>query len=243
MDKSAFFKDIKKSFDINLIKDTLDEEKIEKFILLTDYMLAENTKYNLTAIKDVEKIIPLHYTDSVMLSRYLTDGASLIDVGCGAGFPTLPLAILRPDLKITALDATAKKVAYVSSAAKICGIDNVTAICGRAEEIAKTELREGFDFASARAVAELRVLSELCIPFVKKDGYFIAMKGKNGMEEYQNAKNAIFRMGGVTEEKIPYEIKTDGENFAERYIFKIRKATPTGKEYPRSFAQISKKPL
>lgn len=221
-----------------------DERQLELLFSLTERMLEVNRSMNLTAITDEDAIILRHYADSLTVSAYIPQGASVIDVGCGAGFPTLPLAIFRPDLRITALDGTAKRIEYVRKSAELLGLDNVTAIAGRAEEYAsKPEFRESFDAATARAVAALPVLAELCLPFVKKGGDFIAMKASQGERELDDARNAISLCGGSDTICDKLYLTADGESFETRIIIKVRKLTQTPLKYPRHYSQISKKPL
>ena len=150
---------ITKIFSANGLSSHLSLEKVEQFYQLTVRMLTENEKYNLTAITDVDKIILNHYADCIMMADKFKKGATVIDVGCGAGFPSIPLAMVRPDLKITAMDSTAKRVNYVAETAVMLGLTNLTAVVMRAEDGGKSpEYREKFDYATARAVAEMRVL-------------------------------------------------------------------------------------
>ena len=241
INEKSFNSAITKVFSLNGMSSLLSRERCDLFFKLTVRMLEENEKYNLTAITDPDKIILNHYADCATLASILKKGASIIDVGCGAGFPTLPLALLRPDLKITALDATAKRVAYVDSAAKLLGLTNVTPVCQRAEDLAKNPAyRESFDFATARAVATMRVLCELCLPFVKVGGKLIAMKGKNAQFELQESAKAISLLGG---KPITVNVKLVGEEILEHPLISIDKQNKTPAAYPRPFAQISKKPL
>ncbi len=206
-------------------------------------MLQENEKYNLTAITEPNKIILNHYADCAVLALKLPLGAKIIDVGCGAGFPTLPLAIVRDDLKITAMDSTAKRVLYVENTANALSLNNVTAITMRAEDGGKSpEYRERFDFATARAVAEMRVLAELCLPYVKIGGKMIAMKGKNAEFELSGAKRAIAILGG-SNPKIENITLVGGEEAFSHPLITVEKKTKTPATYPRPYAQISKKPL
>lgn len=217
---------------------------IDAFYALTERMLTVNEQFNLTAIKEPRRVILLHYIDSLVGARFFPEGASVIDVGCGAGFPSLPLAIFRPDLKITALDATAKRVRYVRETADLLGLCNLETLTGRAEDIAADKAyRERFDAATARAVAALPVLSELCLPFVRVGGSFIAMKGKSGREELALSKNAISLLGGATEsvEDTPI-FSPEGEAFDHTTVL-IRKTAATDKKYPRPYGKILKSPL
>ncbi len=238
-----FSSKISKIFSANGLSSYLSVEKVEQFYKLTVRMLTENEKYNLTAITDLDKIILNHYADCVMLSSRLKKGATVIDVGCGAGFPSLPLAMVRPDLKITAVDSTAKRVNYVKETAEMLGLTNLTAIVMRAEDGGKDPVyREKYDYATARAVAEMRVLSELTLPFVKVGGQFVAMKGKNAEFELSSAKKAIATLGGRNTVCESITLKGDGEILTHPLII-IDKKERTPATYPRVFAQISKKPL
>lgn len=241
--KQDFSSKITKIFSANGLSSYLSVEKVEQFYALTVRMLTENEKYNLTAITDIDKIILNHYADCVMLSTRLKKGATVIDVGCGAGFPTLPLAMVRPDLKITAVDSTAKRVNYVRETAEMLGITNVTTLVMRAEDGGKDPLyREKFDYATARAVAEMRVLCELTLPFVKVGGQLVAMKGKNAEFELSSAKRAIATLGGRNTVCESITLKGEGEVLSHPLII-IDKKEKTPATYPRAFAQISKKPL
>lgn len=219
-------------------------EQIDMLYTLAERMLKVNESMNLTAITDVDGIILKHYADCLSVSEYVPEGAKLIDVGCGAGFPTLPLSIVRSDIKITALDGTAKRIEYVRSTAEMLNLDNVTAIAGRAEEYAnKPEYRENFDLATARAVAALPVLSELCLPFVKKGGAFIAMKASQGESEAEAAANAIKLCGGSEAEIKKISLYGPNNSIEPRVIIRVAKTSNTPQKYPRHYSQISKKPL
>ncbi len=232
-----------KVFSENGLSSYLSMERTERFYELTVRMLTENEKYNLTAITDIDKIILNHYADCVMLATRLKKGATVIDVGCGAGFPSLPLAIVRPDLKITAVDSTAKRINYVIETAAMLGLDNLRAIVMRAEDGGKShEHREKYDYATARAVAEMRVLCELVLPFVKVGGQLIAMKGKNAEFELSSAKKAIATLGGRNTVCESISLKGEGETLTHPLII-IDKKEKTPQNFPRPFAQISKKPL
>lgn len=244
VDKQNFASHLQKTFAANGLSSLLSKDCSEKLYLLTVRMLEENEKYNLTAITDPDKIILNHYADCATLASELKVGASVVDIGCGAGFPTLPLALVRPDLKILAVDATAKRIGYVEESARLLGLSGVKTRIARAEDLGKDpEFREKFDYATARAVAELRVLSELCLPLVKVGGKMVAMKGKNAEFELSGAKRAIATLGGRGTRCEMIELKAlDGEVSTHPLII-IDKKEKTPSAYPRAFAQISKKPL
>ena len=205
---------------------------------LSDLLLEWNGRMNLTAITEKEEIYRKHFADSLTAAEFLPNGATLLDVGCGGGFPTLPLALARPDLRVTALDSTAKKLRFVEAAAKELSLP-VATLCGRAEELGKgAPYREHFDCVTARAVARLPVLCEWCLPFVRVGGAFVALKGAAGEEELREAENAVTLLGGSVETVRRRTI--GGES---RVILVIRKIAPTPAKYPRNGGQIMKKPL
>ncbi|MBQ8174328.1 MAG: 16S rRNA (guanine(527)-N(7))-methyltransferase RsmG [Clostridia bacterium] len=218
------------------------EEQAALFYRFAEHLTAENERYNLTAITEPRAVILRHFADSACLCRFIPNGATLLDVGCGAGFPTLPLTIMRPDIKITAMDATKKRVDFVSGAAELLGLTNVTAVCGRAEDLAKTDLREHFDCVTARAVAELRVLSELCIPFLRVGGLFLSMKAKNASEELAAAQAGIGTLGARLTGREDFSL-TDGTEELSRTALLFKKGKSTPDSFPRSYARILKKPL
>ncbi len=222
---------------------------VEKFHLLTEELLRCNTYMNLTAITAPEDIIIKHYVDCALAADLIPQHASLADIGTGAGFPSLPFAILRPDITITAIDATQKKLDYVASVASLLGLTNLTVHSARAEELGReSSYRETFDIVSARAVARMNILAEWCLPLVKKGGYFLAMKGKAADEESAEAAHAIDVLGGVIETSRHFTLtdpfsQTDDQTALQRCLILVRKRQFTPKQYPRTNAQISKKPL
>ncbi len=222
-----------------VVKPTAEQK--EKLCHLSKLLLAENKKYNLTAIRTIEGVVSKHLFDSICVSSYIKSGANVIDIGSGAGFPALPLAIMRPDLSITPLDSTEKKVEYIRSTAASLGLANVHPICTRAEELATDPAyRETFDVAIARSVAALPILSELCIPFVACGGHFLSMKSASASEEIESSLSGIKKLGGG-EIKIStlYIDQTDGE----RCLFVVKKERSTPKDLPRRYSQIKKRPL
>ena len=242
MDYETFKRLFETCFKQNCLEMYINEANICKFFDLTNIMVAKNQVMNITAIRDVEKIIPLHYADCAKIARLIPQNATVADIGCGGGFPTLPLAILRPDLYITGIDSTEKKVRYIQETANQLGL-NVQTIAGRAEELANTsEYREQFDCVTGRAVARLNILQELCLPFVKIGGLFIAMKGATGQEELDEAKNGIKILGGLVGNTQTIELMVGNET-ETRVNITVRKIQPTPPKHPRQFGQIKKKPL
>lgn len=248
MNKQDFFLQCKKSFELNHISEYATDEYLEKFYNLTEFMLETNKKMNLTALRDENSVISRHITDCLLAAKHLPEGKSkVLDVGSGGGMPCLPFAIVRPDIEITALDATAKKTAYIAAAAERLQLKNVRILTGRAEELGSNpKHREHFDVVCARAVAELRILMEWCIPFIKKDGIFLSLKGKNAETELQNAQGAIKKLSCallLDESILLLEEDTDESISNERHNFLFKKTKNTEKIYPRRNAQIMKNPL
>ncbi len=209
----------------------------EKFYILTRLLIEENEKTNLTAIKDIDGIILKHYADCLLIEKFITHKAEMIDVGCGGGFPTLPLAIVREDVSITALDSTAKKLGFISTVSKELSL-NIQTLARRAEEIGREEkYRERFDVVTARAVSAMNVLDELCLPLTKKGGVFIAMKGSSGHDELISALPGIKKLGGEPREY------TEMLGDMERHIIVTNKVNDTPSIYPRMYSKIVKSPL
>lgn len=223
-------------------KGIINESNAQGLIDLCDYMLEANKTLNLTAIRDVDGVILKHLVDSSAIVPYIKGGATVCDIGCGGGFPSLVIAHLRPDTKVLGVDSVTKKVNYVSSAAEHLGLKNVKTSNERAEVLGQGKLRESFDVACARAVGKLNLLCELCLPLVKVGGVFLAMKSQTTGAELEEAKNAIALLGAELDSVASYQL-TDGGEVLERTIVIIKKVKPTPKIYPRNNSQISKKPL
>lgn len=209
-----------------------------KFDRYAEFLVEYNRNVNLTAITSPVDILVKHFIDSALLIQHIDipHESSLIDVGTGAGFPSIPIKILRDDLKITLLDSLAKRVSFLEMLCDLIEIDS-ECIHGRAEDIAKIpEYREKFDFSCARAVANLSVLSEYCIPFVKVGGSFISMKGPS--EDVSASENAISVLGGKIMGIHDYRLDSD-----MRKIIEIKKISQTPTKFPRNSSQIKKKSL
>ncbi len=220
----------------------ITENQLENLSKYEKILLEYNEVMNLTAITDHEEILEKHFLDSITLclSGKLTEGCSLIDIGAGAGFPSMPVKIVREDINLTMLDSLNKRINFLNTVVENLGLKNAKAIHFRAEEGGKNkDLREKFDVATARAVADLAVLAEYAIPFVKVGGYFVAMKGNAPEEEINGAKKAIKEMGGQIEE-VKEVVLPSGINHCLVIIKKIEK-TPS--KYPRKAGKPSKEPI
>lgn len=238
-----FISELTRVFAANGLGAMLSEGKAKKLLLLTERLITENEKYNLTAITEPSKIILNHYADCAALAARLPKGARIADVGCGAGFPSLPIAILREDVTVVGIDSTAKRIGYVNESARLLELENITAVAMRAEDGAKLpEYREKFDVVTARAVAEMRVLAELCLGYVRVGGRMMAMKGKNAEFELSAAKKAIAMLGGRGTSVEEIRLKGDDEELTHPLII-IEKRERTPDAYPRPYAKIAKKPL
>ena len=245
LNKEEFASEYRRIFAENSLDEFVSDNLIDNFFALTEYMLEQNAVMNLTAITEPGEVILKHYADSLKVAKYIDSGKSVIDVGCGAGFPSLPLAIARPDIFVTAMDSTDKRIAYVRECASRLGICNLEAVTARAEDAATGKMRGKFDYATARAVAKLNILAEYCIPFLKVGGVFLPMKAKSGKEELDEAKNALVTLASEVmffDEFMLTDTKSEGE-MQSRMIAGIKKNAPTEKIYPRNNSQIKKKPL
>lgn len=219
----------------------LDDRAIDRLDLYAEMLIETNKTLNLTAITDPTEIVYKHFIDSLSLLTCIDfqEGAKVIDVGTGAGFPGVVLLIARPDLKMTLLDGTNKRLVFIQNVLDALNLD-ADIVHMRAEIAGKdTKYREQFDIATARAVASLNVLGEYCMPFVKVGGIFAPMKSAKTDEEVKSAKGAIKLLGGRIDKINELNIN----NCGERYIIITKKISQTPPKYPRASAQISKKPL
>ena len=224
-----------------------DEALAASLYALTCRMLEVNEYMNLTTIKQPHDIIMRHYVDSLTVAAHIPTGATVLDIGCGAGFPCLPLALARPDLHITAIDSTEKKVRYVGETASLLGIspDTLTAVAMRAEEGGSVggQLREKFNRVVSRAVAHLSVLGELALPCLKLGGTLIALKGAKAAEEMEDAKG-LRVLGASPARLIPTPLTPPDSSESDSHaLVMLDKCEKTPKIYPRKYAQIVKKPL
>ncbi len=216
------------------------EAQLEQFEVYHRLLTEWNEKINLTAIREPEEIALKHFADCLFGLSYIPEGAHLIDVGSGAGFPGIPLKIMRPDIHVLLLDSLNKRINFLNLLIDELGLTQIETLHSRAEDGARKELRESFDVATARAVANLSVLSEYCLPYVKTGGIFLSYKGSSGYEEINEAKNAISTLGGKTEEKTKYFLP--GTDILHTLAI-IRKIKPTAQIYPRNPGKIAKSPL
>ena len=219
----------------------LSDEASSRFDLYYKRLIAVNEVMNLTAITEEQEVYNKHFLDSLMIVKALdlNKEFTLCDVGSGAGFPSIPLSIISDNAKVTIIDALNKRIKFLNDLIIELGLKNVIALHERAEDFAKTK-REFFDVTTARAVARLNILSELCLPLTKVGGYFIAMKGQGGNEEIKEATKGIEILGGHVEKVISLELP---DNAGARDIIIIKKIKETTKKYPRAFAKIKERPL
>lgn len=217
----------------------LDDTALDRFDTYAELLVEWNCKMNLTAITEPEEIEVKHFLDCLMLPKYfdLENVKTVIDVGAGAGFPSVPLLIYKPDLCLTMMDAINKRLTFLDTAVHALGLE-AQLIHERAEAAGQDEnYREKFDLATARAVAPMNVLAEYCLPFVKVGGYFVALKGSN--DDTEEAKNAIATLGGEIVDNISYKLN----GTEPRSIVVIKKISQTPTQFPRKSKKISTKPL
>lgn len=217
-----------------------DEQMLRRYRTYYEYLEEINKVMNLTALSGETDVAQLHFLDCAeLLTMENLSGKKVIDVGTGAGFPGLALKIACPDMRLTLLDSLDKRINFLKNTCERLGFTDVDCIHARAEEI-PAGYREGFDFAVSRAVARLNLLCELCLPYVKKGGAFIAMKGPELENELKEAEKAIKLLGGKVEKKIDYTVP--GTDVTHNAVI-IRKVSNTAGKYPRRWAQIKKAPL
>lgn len=216
----------------------INENQLSQFNTYSSLLKEWNEKMNLTAIVDDDGIAVKHFLDSVLPLKYINikQGASVADIGTGAGFPGLPIKILRPDINITLIDSLNKRINFLKTVADSCNLENILCIHGRAEELGKAnEYREKYDVIVSRAVANMRVLCEYCLPFVKVGGIFVALKASDIDEELSQAKPIIGTLGGKVEDIIDAPLP---QSPITRKLVVIRKDKETPKQFPRKSNKI-----
>lgn len=217
----------------------LDQTALDRFDTYAELLVEWNGKMNLTAITEPEEIEVKHFLDCLMLPKYfdLSNTKTVIDVGAGAGFPSVPLLIYNPDLCLTMMDAINKRLTFLDTAIHAIGLE-ANLVHARAEDSGQDKnYREMFDLATARAVAPMNVLAEYCLPFVKVGGYFVALKGSN--DDTEQAKDAIATLGGEVVSNVSYKLN----GTEPRSIVVIKKISQTPTQFPRKAKKISAKPL
>lgn len=221
----------------------LSAQTLTAFDRFAELLVETNKKFNLTALTDDRDMALLHFYDSLsvkpLLERY---GAKrVVDIGCGAGFPSMPLAIAMPEPEFVMVDSTAKKLGFINEASAALGLGNTKTVVGRAESLAiSPEHRESYDCVLARGVARLNVLVELTLPLVKPGGAFIAMKGSRAREELDESRRGIITLGGVVDTVVDVTIP---ELDRTHSLVVVRKISNTDKKYPRQYPRIIKSPL
>ncbi len=236
--------------EINGLMSLMNDSKIlygtdfgDKLLQFTDFFLKTAQTLNLTAIKEPHEVMIKHYFDSLYPLKfgYFTENARVIDVGCGGGFPSLPIKLARSDLDMLQLDSLKKRLAFLDNVHSMLGLENIATLHARAEEAGRQKgLRDSFDVAVSRAVASLNLLCEYCMPFVKPGGVFLAYKGVPDKNEIDAALPAISKLSGELEDILHYELP---ENMGTRTLIVIRKIKPTHPLYPRSAKTMSKNPI
>lgn len=239
MEFEEFMKDlVNKAKEIGI---SLNEEQVKKFY---DYMLVLldwNEKINLTAITDVKEIILKHFIDSITICKYIPENSKLLDVGTGAGFPGIPVKIIRDDVTIVLLDSLNKRILFLEDVIKKLKLTNIIAVHGRAEEFGKNKkFRQCFDIVTSRAVANMAVLSEYLLPFVKIDGKAVIMKGSECEEELKDAEKAINVLGGKLKSVDKFFLPSSD---IKRAIIVLDKIKNTPSQYPRKAGTPAKKPI
>nr|WP_314276609.1 16S rRNA (guanine(527)-N(7))-methyltransferase RsmG [uncultured Peptostreptococcus sp.] len=221
----------------------VDDKVLDMFEKYRQVLIEYNKHMNLTGITDQRQVYIKHFLDSVAIFKngYIGDGVSIIDVGTGAGFPGLPIKICNPSINLTLLDSLNKRINFLKTVGENLGLDGIDYVHGRAEDMAqKPDYREKYDIATARAVASLPILLELCVPYVKLGGFFICLKGPSVDIELNDAKKAMDILGVKLVERIDVSLP---DQELKHNILVFKKEEPTPSKYPRKAGKISKNPL
>ncbi len=220
----------------------ITDEQAGQFVQYFDLLVEWNKKINLTAITDSHEVLVKHFADSVISNSVIDYKAydSLVDIGTGAGFPGVPLKILYPHLLVSLVDALDKRVQFLDVVIESLGLDEIEAIHGRAEDLARTDMRDGYDLCVSRAVSQLNVLCEYCMPFIRPGGCFVSYKGAKTMDELEASANAITLLGGQLNQ-VTDQIRLSDE--IKRGFVVIDKIEATDEKYPRRAGKPLKKPL
>lgn len=228
---------------VNELSIELNEKQVKQFIKFYEMLVEWNKVMNLTGITEYDEVVEKHFVDSLSIVNVvdMNDIHKVIDIGTGAGFPGIPLKIAFPHLKITLLDSLNKRIKFLNAVIDELGLENIHTIHGRAEDFAKQEkYREKYDLCVSRAVANLSILSEYCLPYVAVDGMFVPYKSGDIEEELNNSKKAVQILGGKIENTIKFELP--GTDIGRSFV-KIKKVKNTAKKYPRKAGLPSKEPL
>ena len=218
----------------------LSEDQLRQFDKFAEMLVEANKRLNLTRITEPDEIVTSHFMDSLttLSALDIAPNAKIIDVGTGAGFPGVPIKIVRPDVNITLMDSTQKKLDFVREAIEQLGLQDVEVLHARAEDVGhKIKFRERYDIAYARALSEMKVLAELCLPLVRVGGHLVAQKSENVDEEIRDAKPIIGQLGGITEKIV--RTKVPGTDIIRQLIV-IVKAKPTPAQFPRHYSKIAR---
>ena len=223
---------------------SLDDKMLEKFEMYKNLLVEWNEKINLTSITDDYEVIMKHFVDSLEIVKYINKNENIIDIGTGAGFPGIVIAIyFDSNVNITLLDALEKRLNFLSEVIQKLGLKKITLLHGRAEEIGNDIIyREKFDVATSRAVSSMNILLELSIPLVKVNGRCLLLKGSKAREEINASKTALEKLNSKINDDFTYEYKVNDEVY-ERHIIEVKKSQITNKKFPRNYGQIKKKPL
>lgn len=220
---------------------SLEEGQVQLFLEYLELVREWNRKINLTAIVDEKEFIIKHFLDSLTGAKIISGNGLLADIGSGAGLPGLALKIFYPGLRVTLVESLGKKAEFIATAARALKLENVQVVCGRAEELGRDpSFREGFEFAVCRAVSELAVIAEYCLPLVKAGGIFLAYKGEKAEEELSRGQGALPLLGGELSRIHKVKLPFSGD---PRTLLEIKKITPTPEKYPRRTGIPAKRPL